>query len=102
MKIYSYRFYNLLESKGVPNKMKEFSNRMIGDMFKGKFKNFIFKTGLPKMEEILVKTNHENKNYNSRFYSKTGTLSDIEIIFDIPYQPDPYYLHEVILHELTA
>lgn len=101
MKIYNYHFYNLLESKGVPNKMKEFSNRMIGDMFKGNFLDFIFKTGLPKMEEISVKIKHENNNYNSKFYSKTGLLTDIEIIFDIPYKPDPYYLHEIILHELT-
>ena len=83
MKIYNYRFYNLLESKGVPNKMKEFSNRMIGDMFKGKFLDFIFKTGLPKMSQIDVRIKHENMNYNSRFYSKTGLLSDIEIIYHI-------------------
>lgn len=101
MKIYKYKFYNLLESKGVPNKMNEFSNRMIGDMFKGKFSDFIFKTGLVKMEEISVKIKHENENYNSRFYSKTNSISDIELIFDIPYKPDPYYLHEIILHELT-
>lgn len=101
MEVYNYHFYNLIESKGVPNKMKEFSNRLIGDMFKGKFKNFIFNTGLSKMEEIFIRIDHINMNYSSRFYSKTATLSDIEIIFDIPYQPDPYYLHEVILHELT-
>jgi hypothetical protein len=101
MKVYNYRFYNLLEKKGVPNGMKKLSNRMIGDMFKGKFSDFIFRTDLLRMGEIIVKIKHENENYNSRFYSKTGSLSDIEMIFDIPYQPDPYYLHEIILHELT-
>lgn len=101
MKIYKYQFYNLLESKGVPNKMKEFSNRMIGDMFKCDFSDFVFKTGLPKMDEISVKIKHENEKYNSRIYSKTNSLSDIEMVFDIPHNPNPYYLHEVILHELT-
>jgi hypothetical protein len=101
MKIHKYNFYNLLESKGVPNKMKEHSNKLIGEMFKGKFSDFIFKTGLVKMEEIFVKIKHDSENYNSRFYSKDGSLSDIELIFDIPYKPDPYYLHEIILHELT-
>jgi len=96
-----YRYQHLFEGKGISNKVKELSDVLIGNMFKGKFTDFTLKTYLVRMETITILIVHKKRNYDSKFYSKSNSLSDIELTFDIPENPNPYYLHEIVTHELT-
>lgn len=101
MKIYNYYLHGILEGKGISNVVKDLSTSLLASIFKNKFTDFIFDAGLVKLSPIKIFISHEKKNYHIQFYSKTSSLNDIEITFDIPDNPNPGYLHELIIHEMT-
>jgi len=99
-------YYGYLnEGRGISNWIKRFSSIVCGKIIGGERYFSINVENLEEIKEIgtinFVVISISN-DYSAKFLSNGEDLKDdITISIDLPPQINPYYLHEVIVHELT-
>jgi hypothetical protein len=104
-------YYGYLnEGKGIANWIKLLSSKITGGILNALKKNinsFIVKIELDEIDEIReisIEILKINKNYNSKIIcskNDKGWNKNVRLVFDLPEEIDPYYLHEIVVHELT-
>lgn len=104
------------ENRGISNFIKRLSTIISGRIYKEYEKlsdNDLFSFNIiliidfkeiDKIKELNISIKMINENYNSKFYiSGSNLLKDLCLEFDLPKKSnlDYFYLHELVVHELT-
>lgn len=99
-----YEYIN--EGKGISNFIKTLSTQITGHIaksIKDEIFNFNLNLNIPEISQInniQIILKSIEQNYNSKFYSNSSKL-DLTLEFDLPDNINYYYLHEIVVHELT-
>lgn len=105
-----YEYIN--ESRGISNFIKKLSTIISGRIFKELENNSnSYNIEIPidfieidKIKSLNIKIVMIQRNYHCKFYNNGNSkLNDLVLEFDLPNKSDLnyYYLHELIVHELT-
>jgi hypothetical protein len=106
-----YEYIN--ENRGISNFIKKLSTKITGSISKKmeNLKSDIFDFNyildinfeeMKNLDQITIQVKREKGNYDSRFYNIDDRLN-LFIEFDLPEKSniDYYYLHELVIHEMT-
>jgi hypothetical protein len=108
-----YEYIN--ENRGISNFIKQLSTTLSGTIFKEYEKisdeeipSFDIKLKvdyeeISQINQINIIVKSDKKNYHSKFYPLDSNLLNLCLEFDLPIKSklDHFYLHELVIHEMT-